>query len=409
MSQKRIRLCMKDLFHQDVVEMIERETRRYEIWSIETPDDKDYPAAYKLLWDAFGPSGEMEREEAIRGFLKDDSYTPTASGTFIRYFMLVARDQDGVVRGARDGSVLINPNYAHDQCVIYLSHIFMMPQARGTVLSYWLRISPVEIAMQYMADLHALGKLPLPKPDNPKANFGMNINLAAEMEYFTPEERLSLQRILFYGRGGFDVINPRHFPYRQPDFRDPEVIRETGNQPMPFMVLLRRMGRERLATMPIEEARAVMRLLYDDFACHCAPEFLENSLQVVLDRLEERSKRKSYVELLPLPTGAKDIGRLKALFRYNVYKKYYGEAPETREYLESGIRERVAANPNYLDEELAKIAEELQRRPAGFVYSSREKGFTWEGLPEHLQKELPHDFATTGEWPAARPPEGVAN
>jgi hypothetical protein len=407
MSQKRVRLCMKDLFHQDVVEMIERETRRYEIWSIEDPDDVDYPAAYKLLWDAFGPSGEMEREEAIRSFLREDSFSPTASGTFIRYFLLVARDRDGVVRGARDGSVLINPSYAPDLCVIYLSHIFMMPQARGTVLSYWLRIAPVEIAMHYMAALHALGKLPLPLPDNPARNFGMNINLAAEMEYFTPEERLSLQRILFYGRGGFDVINPRHFPYRQPDFRDPEVIRETGNQPVPFMVLLRRMGRERLATMPIEEARAVMRLLYDDFACHCAPEFLDNSLQVVLDRLEERRKRKSYVELLPLPTGPKDLGRLKAIFRYQVYKKHYGETPETREYLEGEIKEKMAQNPHYFEEELAQIATELAQRPAGFVYSSREKGFTWEGLPDQHKPELPHDFSQTGEWPAVRVPESV--
>ena len=35
-ATKRIRLCMKDLFHQDVVEMIERETRKYELWSIES-------------------------------------------------------------------------------------------------------------------------------------------------------------------------------------------------------------------------------------------------------------------------------------------------------------------------------------------------------------------------------------
>jgi hypothetical protein len=40
---------MKDLFHQDVVEMIERETRKYEIWAVESPDDPDFPAAYKLL------------------------------------------------------------------------------------------------------------------------------------------------------------------------------------------------------------------------------------------------------------------------------------------------------------------------------------------------------------------------
>ncbi|MSP26331.1 MAG: hypothetical protein EXR75_14480, partial [Myxococcales bacterium] len=249
--EKRVRLCMKDLFHQDVVEMIERETRRYQIWSIESPEDPDFPAAYQMLWDAFGPTGEMERVEPIRQFLRDDSHEPTPTGTYIRYFLLVARDENGVVRGVRDGSVLVNPNQSPDLCVIYLSHIYMVPEARGTVLSYWLRIAPVELAMQYLADLHALGKVALPYPNAPQRYFGMNINLAAEMEYFSPDERLSLQRILFYGRGGFDVINPRHFPYSQPDFRDPEMIRETGNQPMPFMVLLRRMGRERFATMPL--------------------------------------------------------------------------------------------------------------------------------------------------------------
>jgi hypothetical protein len=399
MTQKRIRLCMKDLFHQDVLEMIERETRRYEIYSIEDPSDPDFPAAYKLLWDAFGPAGEMEREEAIRKFLVEDSYEPTPNGTFIRYFLLVARDQDGHVRGARDGSVLINPGYSPDLCVVYLSHIYMMPEARGTVLSYWLRIAPVEIAVQYLADLAALGKMQLPQPDAPSRYFGMRIDLAAEMEYFTPEERLSLQRILFYGRGGFDAINPRHFPYRQPDFRDPEEIRQTGNHPVPFMVLLRRMGRERFATMPIEEARAVQRLLYDDFACHCAPEFLDNSLQLVLDRLEERSKRKTYVELLPLPTGAKDLGRLRKLFRYNVYQKYYPNEPDTKEYLEGPIKQQLAENPHYLDEELLKLARDLSARPTGFVYSNRDKGFTWDGLPESHSAGLPADYSETADWP----------
>jgi hypothetical protein len=395
---------MQDLFHQDVVEMIERETRRYELWSIETPDHPDFLPAYELLWGAFGPNGEMEREEAIRRFLLDDSHEPTATGTFIRYFLLVAKDKDGNVRGARDGSVMINPAYAPDLCVVYLSHIFMTPEARGTVLSYWLRIAPMEVAMQYLMDLDKLGKISLPDASAPGKNFGMRIDLAAEMEYFEPEDRISWQRILFYGRGGFDAINPRHFPYRQPDFRDPEVIRATGNRPVPFMVLLRRMGRERQATLPLDEARAVMRLLYDDFACHCSIDFLSNSLQLVLDRLEERAKQKSFVELLPLPTGANNLARLKKLFRYTVFNKYYPDEPDTRAYLEGGIRERLAKNPAYLDDEIAKIAAELRARPA-HVYASRQRDFTWQGLPagsEEPDPPLEEDIRTPD-------PPGVAD
>jgi hypothetical protein len=371
---------MKDLFHQDVVEMIERETRKYQLWSIEHPDDPDFDAAYQILWDAFGSTAEMERKDAIRKFLRDDPFEPEPSGTYMRYFLLVARGQDGEIRGVRDGTVLVNPAYAPDLCVVYLAHIYMRPEARGTVLSYWLRISPVELAVQYLADLHAMGKIALPSPNAPGKYFGMRLDLAAEVEYFTPEERLSWQRILFYGRGGFDAINPRHFPYRQPDFRDPDVIRATGNRPLPLMLLVRRLGRERQAQLPIDEARALMRLLYDDFADHCVPELLENSLQLVLDRLEERARRKSFVELLPLPTGAKDLHRLKPLFRYNVFTRYYPNDAVIQTYLTSGIRERIAQSPRFLDEQLAAIAAELEDRPR-YVYGTREKGFSWDGAP----------------------------
>lgn len=378
--QKRVRLCMKDLYHQDVVEMIERETRKYQLWSIEHPDDPDFDAAYDLLWEVFGAQGEMERKEPIRKFLRDDPYEPEPSGTFMRYFLLVARGEDGVIRGVRDGTVLVNPSYAPDLCVIYLAHIYMKPEARGTVLSYWLRIAPVELAVQYLADLHAMGKITLPAPQSPGKYFGMRLNLSAELEYFSPDDRISWQRILFYGRGGFDAINPRHFPYRQPDFRDPEVIRATGNRPLPMMMLLRRMGRERQAQLPIDEARAVMRLIYDDFADHCAPELLENSLQLVLDRLEERTRRKSFVELLPLPTGPKDVGRFKPLFRYHVFSRYYPDDAVVRDYLQGGIRERIAQNPRYLDEELARIAREVDSRTP-YVYGSRDKNFSWDDVP----------------------------
>jgi hypothetical protein len=257
----------------------------------------------------------------------------------------------------RDGSVLVNPSYAPDLCVVYLSHIFTVPEARGTVLSYWLRIAPMEIAVQYLKDLHELGKIKLPLPDAPGKHFGMRVDLAAEMEYYSPDDRISWQRILFYGRGGFDAIDPRHFPYLQPDFREPAVVKKTGDRPMP-----------------------VMRLLYDDFACHCAPDTLASSLQLVLDRLEERAKKKEYVQLLPLPTGPKNIKRLGKFFRHRVYTKYYSNVPATFEYLESGVREKLAANPAYLDDALAAIAAELEARPA-HVYANRNQDFTWEGLP----------------------------
>jgi hypothetical protein len=402
---QRVRLCLRDLYAQDIVEMIERETRRYELHSIEHPSHPDFERAYRILWDAFGPQGEMEPIEAVRGFLTDDPFEPVRSGTYIRYFMLAAKDRDGNLRGVRDGSILYNPAYSRDLVLVYLSHIFMLPEARGTVLTYWLRIAPVELAMQYLRDLHDRRLIALPAPDAPDRNFGMRLNLAAEMEYFSPEDHLSLQRILFYGRGGFDVIDPRHFPYRQPDFRTTEQIRATGNTPVPFMLLLRRVGRERQARLPLDEAAATMRLLYDDFAFFCQPEFLANSLDIVTRRLEERRARgKDHVDLLPLPTGPRNLHRLKRLFRYSIYRRYYPDEPGTRAYLESGIAERLAANPRWLDEQLALLAHDLETR-VPYVYGSRGRDEAWVKGSSGDEAPSPQEPEADGSALPERPPD----
>ena len=378
-----VRLCLKDLYQQDIVEMIERESRSYELIAIEHPDHPDFARAYQILWDTFGRNGEMEPEHAIRRFLLDDAFEPLPSGTFIRYFLIVAKDRDGNLRGVRDGSVIYNPSWAPELCTVYLSHIFVLPNARGTVLTYWLRIAPVELAIEYLFGLHQRGLISLPLPDQPGRYFGVQLNLAAEMEYFSPDDILSLQRILFYGRGGFDAIDPRHFPYRQPDFRPPDVIKVTQNTPVPFMLLLRRMGRERQARLPIDEASATMRLLYDEFACFCTPEFLQNSLEVVQQRLDERRARgKTDVALLPLPTGAKNLQRLKRLYRYDVYRRYYENAPGTEGYL-ARVQERLAANPRWFDDEVAELASRLAQTKH-YVYGSRDKRYLLDAIPALL-------------------------
>lgn len=380
---KRVRLCLKDLYQQDIVEMIERESRRYEFLEIEHPDHPDFARAYRLLHDTFGPQGEMEPEAAVRRFLLDDAYDPLPSGTFIRYFLIVAKDRDGNLRGVRDGSVIYNPAWSPDSCTVYLSHIYVLPEARGTVLTYWLRIAPVELAIEYLFQLQQRALVRLPQPDQPGKYFGVRLNLAAEMEYFSPDDRLSLQRILFYGRGGFDVIDPRHFPYRQPDFRDADVIAATGNRPVPFMLLLRRMGRERQARLPLDEAAVTMRLLYDEFACFCTPEFLQNSLDVVQRRLDERrAKGKADVALLPLPTGAKNLPRLRKLFRYDIYRRYYADVPGTEGYV-ARIQGLLAANPRWFDEEVAKLAVRLDEAPRS-VYGSRDRRYEVDAIPALL-------------------------
>jgi hypothetical protein len=367
---------MRDLYTRDVMEMIERETRKYEIEAIEHPDHPDYERAFRMLWDAFGPAGEMEPESAIREMLLENPVIPLPGGTFARFFLLVARDRASrQILGVRDGRVLVNPAYAPDLCVVYLSHIYMLPEARGTVLSYWLRIAPVDLAITYLHTLHQRGKIKLPAPNSPDRHFGMQIDLAAEVEYFSPDDRTSLQRLLFYGRGGFDAIDPHHFPYRQPDFRPSPEIARTGDRPLPFLLLLRRMGHEREARLPIDEARTVIQLLYDDFATFCEPKHLASSLDVVLGRLKERRQRgKKHVALLPLPNGSGNLRRLKPLFRLSAYRNHYGPGPATDAYLAGPVAQEVARNPRWLDEQLALLEADLARTDR-WVYASRERGF----------------------------------
>ena len=123
-----------------------------------------------------------------------------------------------------------------------------------------------------------------------------------------------------------------------------------------------------------------MRLLYDDFAFFCAPEFLANSLDVVLSRLEDRRTRgKAHVDLLPLPTGSRDLQRLKRVFRHDVYQRFYAGDPATLPYLED-VRPKLKTNPRWFEDQLAAIARRLETR-VPYVYGSRDKDVAWEGTP----------------------------
>jgi hypothetical protein len=129
--------------------------------------------------------------------------------------------------------------------------------------------------------------------------------------------------------------------------------------------------------MQIDEARATMRLLYDDFACHCDPALLAASRERVLDRLAERATRKDFVELLPLPSGPKDLNRIRPLFRYTVFQKYYpGASPAVAEFLDDP-ENAVMRDPAWLTAELDKLSRHLEARPR-YVYASRDRAPAWD-------------------------------
>jgi hypothetical protein len=149
----RVRLCLKDLYQQDIVEMIERETRRYELESIEHPDHPDFARAYKILWDVVrGPPARWSPSQAIRRFLLDDRHEPLPSGTFMPLLPAWSpRTARATCAGCVTARCIYNPGVgARPVHGVPRGHIYLLPHTRGTVLTYWLRIAPVELAVEYL-------------------------------------------------------------------------------------------------------------------------------------------------------------------------------------------------------------------------------------------------------------------
>jgi hypothetical protein len=106
------------------------------------------------------------------------------------------------------------------------------------------------------------------------------------------------------------------------------------------------------------------------------------------------------VELLPLPSGPKDLGRLKRLYRRSVYQRYYDpNLPEVREYL-AHVKELSAGQPDWLDREIDKIGAELEQR-VRFVYPNRERDWTVDQRYVRMPDAVDTDVDETQEVAAA--------
>jgi hypothetical protein len=98
-----------------------------------------------------------------------------------------------------------------------------------------------------------------------------------------------------YGRAGFLKIDPNVIPYCQPDFRAADEIDRTSVQPVPYALVIRRVGREAEPSLPSSEVRAIVTGLYTMFGLsmridHMAP------LWALLDRFPAETQD---IALLP--------------------------------------------------------------------------------------------------------------
>jgi hypothetical protein len=94
------------------------------------------------------------------------------------------------------------------------------------------------------------------------------ITLVAEMEQPDQESAAVVARLRSYARAGFSLVAPERVPYLQPDFRDPAEIDCSTPQPVPLVLVVRRVGLERQATIPGAELREIVNALHAMFGVH---------------------------------------------------------------------------------------------------------------------------------------------
>ena len=218
---------------------------------IRSHQDPCFERAYDRLWQEFGAAHEMETREVIIERLNWQTMD-SADGIGLRYEMAAVAHQDRLV-AVRDHVAIALIGESTPSLVVHLSHVVVEPAWRRTGLAAWLRALPVQTARDCAKRLGIAETIPM--------------TLVAEMEHPIPHDESRMIRLKAYEKAGFRKLDPQVLDYRQPDFRPPETIDQSGGAcPLPFGLIVRRIGLESEQTMPVDEARALVAALYRMYA-----------------------------------------------------------------------------------------------------------------------------------------------
>jgi GNAT superfamily N-acetyltransferase len=265
-------------------------SRPYEIREVSGRVEVD--EAYAVLNAWFGVRAELERREVVDAWLALGDGVQLGD-VRLRYHLLSARTPDGTLAGVRDCHVTVDP--VRGICVIYLAHVYVMPDHRRTGLAERLRDVPLELAR------HDFRRWGLPEGE---------ILFAAEQEFYDPTALDTAIRLVAYSRTGYQAIPPRVLPYSQADFRN--VAAGLGlAQPLPLLAVVRRLGHEGEPTLPLALAVAFVEHLYAVFSTHCRPQDLDAPRRHALNALAASGL--SEIPLLRLPSRLDDLAALDAL------------------------------------------------------------------------------------------------
>lgn len=219
----------------------------FKVDCIQSGEDPLFAPAYERLWAEFGAQHEMEQREVIARRL---AWHPAlaAGDCWLRYDMLVVRRGAEFV-AVRDHTAVVMCRDEAAQAFVHLSHVWVEPAWRRTGLAGWLRAWPMQTARACLAAAGQATNSP--------------ITLVAEMEH--PDERFPQRmiRLKAYEKAGFKKVDPNAVPYLQPDFRPPaEIDASGGPRPLPFGLVIRRVGRELQDAIAGAEIRNLVTALY---------------------------------------------------------------------------------------------------------------------------------------------------
>ena len=205
-------------------------------WSrIRSSNDPLFETAYAALWQEFGAAHEMEPREVLAARMR-------GAGR-LRYEILLVRAGTEIA-AVRDHTAIA----CDGEIIVHLSHLFVAPTWRRSGLAGWMRAAPILTARE----LAAATGIP-----------GCSVTLAGEMEYDDGSDPRKALRLLAYERAGCLKIDPHAVRYHQPDFRPPKVIDASGGaQPLPFQLIIRRVGREHERSITGGEVRRIVRALH---------------------------------------------------------------------------------------------------------------------------------------------------
>jgi len=226
---------------------LELDRRDLDVTRVGSIRDPLLAPAYERLWNEFGHLQSMESREVIERRLA--WHPATKIGDFwLRYELVLVRRLGRFV-AVRDHTAVVRPKSGTPQAVVHLSHVLIDEQSRRTGLAGWLRAWPVQTAR---ACLLAAG-FPSASP----------VTLVAEMAHPDPQRPNSLTPLAAYEKAGFKKVAPDAASYFQPDFRPPGQIDASGGpRPLPFGLILRRVGREVEPFIRGAELREIVESLY---------------------------------------------------------------------------------------------------------------------------------------------------